>query len=127
MTLSANVQSLAIRVATEFKRHKTVTDSINSDLSALEAEVGALKDAPALGIDDDSVSGDSTWSSQRVSAALDAAINSLVDSAPAELDTLRELAEALAASDSAVDGLVAQVASVGDTSTDFVAAFEGAL
>lgn len=128
MTLSANIQSLAIRVATELKTSRTVTDSIRGDLTALEGLVDDLGAAEGgATINDGATSASSVWSSSKTSGEITAAVNALVADAPEALDTLKELADALGDADDALDGVLSQIASVGDTSANFVTAFEGAL
>lgn len=128
MTLSANIQTLAIRVATEFKTTRTVTDSIRADLTALEGLVDGLPTAGGgAAIDDAATSVSSVWSSSKTSGEITAAVNALVAEAPEALDTLKELADALGEADGAIDGVLSQLASVGDTSANFVTAFESAL
>lgn len=126
MTLSANIQSLAIRVATEFKATRQVTTKLRTDLDALGDEIG-----PASGLDDSTTSTATAWSSSKTNAAIQAAVAALVASAPEALDTLKELADALGSQGDAAATLVARVSTlegkVGDTDTNFVTAFEGAL
>lgn len=118
-----------------------------ADAAALAASQGAIDDA-ATGTD-------TTWSSSKISSETDTRIAAVVGAAPAALDTLQEIAAELEADDTQAAGIIADLASkvgivtqtftaaqqaiaranigaqsaadVGDTATDFVAAFEAAL
>lgn len=109
MSLSTNISDLATRVATEVKALRTLINGNAADLSSLttaaktnlvaalnelKSDVDALS-AGAAGIDDASTGTDSTWSSQKVSDQIAAAVTALVGGAPGALDTLNELAAAL--------------------------------
>jgi len=112
MSLATNVSNLATRVATEVKGLRTLVNGNVADLSALDTTVktnlvaainelkAALDDIDVTAqvqalIDDVTVSTTKVWSSSKTSAEIDAAVASLVDGAPALLDTLNELAAAL--------------------------------
>lgn len=106
MSLSTNVQDLAIEVATEIKRARLLLNGNQADLSALQTTaktnlvaainelVGAAGGAGAS-IDDTGTSSVSVWSSSHTQSQITAAVNALVDAAPGALDTLNELAAAL--------------------------------
>lgn len=116
MTLQANVETLATRVATEIKSVRTqfagnasgslagltTTDktSLLAAINELDAAVEALASAEGgATIVDGAPSGASVWSSSKtnteIGAQIVAATNALVASAPGLLDTLDELAAAL--------------------------------
>jgi hypothetical protein len=105
MSLSTQLQELALRAATEHKAQRTLINGNAADLSALSTTaknnlVGAINEvfaavAGASGIDDATVSPATSWSSTKTQAELQAAIDALVGDAPGTLDTLRELAAAL--------------------------------
>lgn len=108
MSLSTNVSNLATRVATEIKAVRTLVNGNAADLSSLtttaksnlvaainelDAAIGAV-DLTDL-INDTATATTTTWSSDKISGAIDAAVAALVDGAPGLLDTLNELAAAL--------------------------------
>ena len=161
MTLETRVRDLAIRIGTEFN---TVEGQIgllaNLGTTAQGDLVSAINEVltaagNAAVINDATASSTTTYSSVRIDADIAAAVASLVDSAPAALDTLAELATALTGNDTDIAAiLTAQAervavtaqtftapqqlqartnigaqdsASIGDTDRDFVADFEGAL
>lgn len=108
MSLSTNVTNLATRVATEIKAVRTLVNGNAADLSALDttaktslvAAINELNTA-ILAIDltdlisDGTTATTTTWSSTKITSAIDAAVADLVDGAPGLLDTLNELAAAL--------------------------------
>jgi len=122
MSLVANIQLLAARVAAECKSIRTLVNGNAADLSALNtaaktnlvAAVNELKTAidaiPNTAIDDSATSATKTWSSTKISAQITSAINALVNGAPAALDTLNQLATALQNDEDAVATLTAQIA-----------------
>lgn len=112
MSLATNVSNLATRVATEVKSIRTLVNGNASDLSALTTTAksnlvlavnelkAALDDIDVTAqvqalIDDVNTSTTTVWSSSKTQSEIDAAVASLVDGAPALLDTLNELAAAL--------------------------------
>jgi hypothetical protein len=170
MSLSTNVSDLATRVATECKALRTLINGNAADLSGLAttvksslvAAVNELKGAlDAVGtpatINDAATNGTQTWSSNKITGEIGAALNALLDGAPAALDTLNELAAAIAddaafsstvttalgnrvRTDTAAQGLngtqqgnarsnigAAATADVGNTAADFVATFNSGL
>lgn len=69
-----------------------------TDVEAALAEVRIVADAAAGGgvsIDDGAINLTQTWSSSKIDGEITSAVSGLVDSAPATLDTLNELAAAL--------------------------------
>jgi hypothetical protein len=169
MTLATNVTNLATRVATECKSIRTLVNGNAADLSALTttaksnlvAAVNELKaavdaaSAGSAGIDDATTATTTTWSSSKVSSELTSTLNSVLDGAPAALDTLNELAAAIGDDASyaatvttalgrrvSVDAQTftsgeqtqartnidaASATNVGDTATDFTATFVAGL
>lgn len=116
MSFETNVKSFATRVGTEFKTLRTqltgsasgslaglTTDAKSSLIAAineLDAAIEALAGAEGgATIVDGAPVTTSVWSSSKtdeeIGAAVDAAVASLLDSAPGALDTLNELAAAL--------------------------------
>lgn len=106
MTLSANVQDLAIEVATELKKTRLLLNGNESGLAGLATTaktnlvaainelVGAVGGAGAT-IDDEATSTLSVWSSSYTASQIAAARDALLDAAPGALDTLNELAAAM--------------------------------
>jgi hypothetical protein len=112
MSLETNLETLATRVATEFKTIRTsLTGNASGSLAALttdqkgsfvaainelDAAIEALASAEGgATINDSTTSGAQVWSSSKTSTEISAAIAALIDSAPGVLDTLNELAAAL--------------------------------
>lgn len=114
----------------------------------------ALASTP--GLDDSKTDTTHVWSSQKTSDTIQGAVNALVNGAPAALDTLKELADQLAADESAVGAITTALAKrvavdqaqtftnveqlqartnigaassvdLGDPTTDFVATFNAGL
>ncbi|MEP7763587.1 hypothetical protein [Sanguibacter sp. 25GB23B1] len=170
MTLQANLEELALRSATEAKALRTLVNGNLTDLSGLTTTakgnlVAALNEARALAlsgggggdsIDDANVSTETTYSSSKIVSSIDMAITALVAGAPGSLDTLKEFADALAADQAIVNGVLsaialrvrvdaaqafdttqqaqgrsnigaASAAAVGDTEVDLVAIYQAAL
>lgn len=170
MSLVTNLTNLATRVATEAKALRTLVNGNAADLSALTtsaksnlvAAVNELKAAiNALGtpatINDAATNTTQTWSSDKISDEITAALNAAIDGAPGALDTLNELAAALGddanfastvttglsnrvRTDTNAQGLTgtektnartnidaASATDVGDTTTNFVTTFEAGL
>lgn len=107
-TLAQRVLDLAIRIGTECKALRTLINGNAADLSALTTtaksnlvaalnELKALVDAAgsAPEVNDSVTNLTNTWSSQKISDQITAAITALTTGAPAALDTLNELAAAI--------------------------------
>lgn len=108
-TLETRLANLATRIATECKALRTLTNGNAADLSALTTTakgnlvlaLNELKAAitaigtPATINDALSASASQTWSINKISSEITAAINVLTTNAPAALNTLDELALAL--------------------------------
>jgi hypothetical protein len=156
-----------------------LTTTAKSNLVAAINELVAASQS-ATGIDDTTTGTDSTWSSSKIASAIialindgapstttvwssqhtsdsiQAAVTNLVNGAPTALDTLKELADAIASDESSIGSIltgldnrlrfdaaqtltttqqaqgqanlsVPSSASVGDTTTDFVAVFQAGL
>lgn len=110
MSQQTRLQDLATRVSTEAKALRTLINGNALDLSALttsvktnivaavnelQAEITALSGS-AAGISDSTTATTTTWSSQKVNDQITAAVSSLLGGAPEALNTLDELAAALA-------------------------------
>lgn len=110
MSLQLRLQDLATRIATECKSLRTLTNGNAADLSSLTTTakgnlvlaVNELKAAiDAIGgvgvqINDAATNTTETWSGSKINGDINAAVAALVGSAPGALDTLQELATALA-------------------------------
>ena len=170
MSLDQNLQDLAVRTATEDKALRTLLNGNAADLAALTTtaktnlvaalnEIKAIADAAAGGgvsINDAATNSTQTWSSQKISDSISAAIDALTSGAPTALDTLNELAAAIGDDANfaatittalgnrvrwdAAQGLTSpqqaqarsnigaqDAASIGPTDTDYVAIYEAAL
>lgn len=173
MSMQTRLQDLATRVATECKSIRTLVNGNAANLAALnttakgnlvaalnelKGEIDALALAAGATINDASSSSTTqTWSINKISSELAAAVAALVASAPSALDTLDELANALGddanfattiatalgnrvRTDTAAQGLngtqqsnartnIAAVGSaeIGDPDTNFVTGFEAGL
>lgn len=111
MSLQTRLQDLATRIATQCKSINMLVNGNAIDLSALntttkthlvaalnelKGEVDALALAAGATINDAASSSTTqTWSINKISSELAAAVAALVDSAPSALNTLDELAAAL--------------------------------
>lgn len=163
MSLITQVSNLATRVGTEFKAVRTSIGTLTG-LSTTEkgSVVGAINEvhgmvgASGAQIDDAAPSTGTVYSSAKTDTQISAATAALIDSSPATLDTLNELANALGDDPNfattvttalgnrvrfdaaqaltspqktqALSNIGAASASdVGDTTTDFVATFNAAL
>jgi hypothetical protein len=171
MSLENRLKDLATRASTEAKALRTLLNGNAADLSSLSTaakssivaslnELKAQIDAVSAGsgsINDAATGPAETWSSDKISAEIVAAITAVVGGAPGALDTLNEFAAALnddanfAATvttelgkrvrvDTATQGLDATQKSnartnigaiaasdIGDPETNFVATFEAGL
>lgn len=167
--LETNLRNLVTRLGTEFKAVRTLIGSLTdlnttakssvvAALNGLQVKVTQLEQqlGNATGIDDNATAATTTWSSTKINSSINASITALIGGAPGTLDTLKELADALTAADSELDGLLAMInnrvrfdaaqvldatqqaqaranigavaaASIGDTERDLVADFNAAL
>jgi hypothetical protein len=106
MSLASNLSDLATRVATECKALRTLINGNAADLSTLTTAskanlVGAVNELKAaLGqsgtINDAATGTGSTWSSSKIAAQISSSVAGVVGGSSAALDTLNELASALA-------------------------------
>lgn len=107
MSLAVNVTNLAVRVATESKALRTMINGNTADLTALTTvsktsllsainEINAAMAGAGVVIDDVTASTTKVYSSTKTNTAISAAVAAVVASSPATLDTLNELATALA-------------------------------
>jgi len=154
MSLAQRLTDLATRIATEATALRTLVNGNAADLSALNTTaktnlVAALNEVKSLipsgtaSISDGSTSGTTTWSSTKINEQINLAITNLINGAGTNSDTLKELADQIAALVQADNGLVnftsaqtltagqkTQACSnigVGEPETDFVASFNADL
>lgn len=105
MSQETRIHDLATRAGAENKALRTLINNNAADLSALTTTaktdlVAAINEVDAAGgggatINDGTTATDSVWSSDKTNTEISAAVSGLVDSSPAALDTLNELAAAL--------------------------------
>lgn len=107
MSLASNLQDFATRVATEFKAIRVVTGALSALTTAdktslvnaineVKAQAGAASGGgTGSSINDTTPSTTTVYSSTKTNSAIQAAVSGLVNSSPAALDTLAELATAL--------------------------------
>ena len=111
MTLQIRIQDLATRVATECKSLRTLINgnvaglgSLNTTaktnlvaaINELKSTLDSMAGASGATINDVASSSTSqTWSITRINSAITSALNGVLNGAPAALDTLQELANAL--------------------------------
>lgn len=110
MSLQTRLNALITAIKTETKALRTmISGANNGDVSGLTTtatnltdainEVKTIADAAAGGgvsINDAATNTTQAWSSDKIDSEITAAINALLDGAPAALDTLNELAAAIA-------------------------------
>jgi len=166
MTLETRLRAIATRISAEMKAHRILingnvaslsglTTTNKTDLVAAINEVNA-KPSSGVEIDDATTSTTKVWSSTKTNGSINSAVAALVNSAPAALDTLAEIATALQADEAgaaamntaignrvrfdapqtlttpeqtqALANIGAQAAAaIGDTEVDYVALFESGL
>lgn len=107
-TLETRIRDLATSIGTQCKALRTLINGNVADLTALATtaktnlvaainEVRAMVVAlgtPAV-INDAATGSGATWSSQKISDQITAAVAALVNGSPGALDTLKELADAI--------------------------------
>lgn len=119
MSLSTNIQDLAVAMGTEVKATRVLLNGNAADLSGLtttqktnlvaainwlHSELNAVAGG-AAGINDAATSTNTTWSSSKTNAEISAAVTALVDGAPGALDTIKELADALGGQSGAITAI----------------------
>lgn len=116
MSLSTQVASLATTVGSDVKgilssigtlENLTTTQKANlvvalnelkASLTELESELGAQ-------INDEATASTTTWSSQKINTTISTAVANLINGAPETLDTLKELADAIADNQDAIEAM----------------------
>ena len=116
MSLSSQIASLATTVGADVKgilasigtlSELTTTQKANlvvalnelkAGLTGLESELGAQ-------INDEATAATTTWSSQKINTTISTAVANLINGAPETLDTLKELADAIADNQDAIEAM----------------------
>jgi type VI protein secretion system component VasK len=83
----------------------TAKGSLVAALNELKGAVDAASAALGAQIDDATTVANKTWSSNKINTSIASAINALLNNAPAAFDTLKELADQLAADQSALTAI----------------------
>lgn len=146
--VNGNVASLAALTTADKSNLVAAINEIKAEADAVSSAVAALN-IPV--IDDAHIASNKTWSSQKISDSIQAAKDAILGGVPAAaLDTIKELADALANDQSAVAALTTAIAGavrfdqaqtltaaqktqacanigIGEPDTDFVALFNAAL
>lgn len=94
----ANVGDLSSLTTTQKASLVVALNELKAGLSSLESELGAQ-------INDEATATDTTWSSQKITTQISAAVSALVNGAPDALDTLKELADAIETNQDAITAL----------------------
>lgn len=97
-TLVTRVGDLTALTTTKKASLVVALNELKAGLTTLEGELGAQ-------INDSATAADTTWSSQKITAQISAAVTGLVNGAPETLDTLKELADALTTNADAIAAL----------------------
>lgn len=102
-TLIANVGDLGTLTTQQKASLVVALNELKAGLTQVEGQLGAQ-------IDDNSTGTDKTWSASKINSAISAAVNALINGAPETLDTIKEVADAIAANQSAIDAIEAVAA-----------------
>lgn len=135
-SLQSRLNDLVLAIKTETKALRTIVSGTNNgDASGLNTaatnlvaainEVKLVADAAAGGgtaINDAATNLADTWSSSKIDGEITAAVNALIDGAPGALNTLNELAAALADDASYAASIAAQLATKANASTVYTQA-----
>lgn len=116
-TLEARLKAALTAVATDIKTLTVnqgslaaLTTSAKTNLVAalneLKSAIDGVSAASGAQIDDSATSTNTIWSSTKVNSAIGQAINALLNGAPTAFDTLKELADQLAADQGALTSIV---------------------
>ncbi len=114
MSLETGIIALAEAVGVDVKALNLKIGDLDqlstTDKNNLVAAINELS-TNALAIDDDAGLGDTsvTWSANKTVTAIQAAVDALVDGAPAALDTLNKLAAALGNDENLAQTMIAQI------------------
>lgn len=115
-TLSTQISALATQVGTDIKQifanvgdlsQLTTTQkaSLVAAINELRASIQDIADSVGATINDEAITSDQTWSSQKINDSITSAINALINGAPDTLDTLQELATAIETNQDAISAL----------------------
>lgn len=101
--VGADVKSLNIKIGDLTQLSTTAKNNLVAAINELSTS--------ALAIDDDAGLGDTdvTWSANKTVTAIQAAVDALVDGAPAALDTLNKLAAALGNDENLAQTMITQI------------------
>ena len=147
MSLQTRLSDLITRTGTEFKAVRIlISGSGTGDVSGLNTtatdlvaginEVKVTADAAAGGgvaINDAVTNLTDAWSSQKIDGEISSAVAALVGAAPATLDTLQEIADAVnddanfSATITALVGTKQDASTIGNPDVDLVALFDAAI
>lgn len=131
MSLATRLSDLTTRIATEMKALRTLINGNALDLSALTTtsknnlvaainELVAAVGTAGAAIDDAQISTLAVWSSNKTDDEIDsrvsAAITALLGAAPAQYDTLKEIADKLTNDSDTIGALVSSIAAKADDS-----------
>jgi capsid protein len=119
MSLQSQLQSLITSIATDIKAllanqgnlttlNTTTKTSLVAALNELKTSINSI-DLTALISDSTANSTTKTYSIDKINSQISAAVSALVAGAPTALDTLNELATAIASDESGIAGLVTAV------------------
>jgi hypothetical protein len=120
-TLQARLSALATAIATDIKGLTTSRGSLAAlsttektnlvgALNELKSSIDAVSASVGASINDAATGTGTTWSSTKINGSINSAINALLNNAPAAFDTLKELADQLAADQSALNSITAALA-----------------
>jgi hypothetical protein len=104
-------------LASEAEARAAADSSIASDLASETLRAVATEDGLDARLDAVETTLPTLATTEATDAAIGAAVAALVDSAPATLDTLRELADALGDADSVASAIISELATKVDTTT----------
>jgi 3-polyprenyl-4-hydroxybenzoate decarboxylase len=155
VTLTQNLQGLADAVGDECKALRVLINGNDPNLADLTTTnktnlVAAVNELKLLieqttAVDDAQTATDTTWSSTKITQAIDAAVTSILggSNVPAALDTIAEIAQTISQSVVRVDAAqsftttqmataraniqAVAISAMGDPETDFVALFNQGL
>lgn len=120
-TLSAQISALATQIGSDIKTliaHDGDLSALTTQqkaslvlaLNELKAGLTAVEGKLGAQIDDSSSGTNKTWSASKINSAITAAVNSLINGAPETLDTIKEVADAIAANQDAIAAIQAVAA-----------------
>ena len=93
--IGTDIKSLTVKQGDLTSLSTTAKGNLVAALNELKAAIDTLSGASGAVIDDASTATDKTWSASKIGGQISAAVAAILDSSPAALDTLNELAAAL--------------------------------